>query len=52
MASKAARVSGDEICGEGEVATVGGVDVDAEFVFLLERDDLVERIDGADGGGA
>ena len=43
---------GGEVGGEGEVATVGGVDVDAELVFLLEGDDLVERIDGADGGGA
>src|SRR5713101_8311046 len=43
---------GGEVCGEGEVATVGGIDVDAEFVSLLEGDDPVERIYGADGGGA
>ena len=43
---------GGEVGGEGEVASVGGVDVDAEVVFLLEGEDLVEGIDGADGGGA
>src|ERR1700733_13020500 len=43
---------GGEVCGEGEVATVGCVDVDAKFVFFLESDDVVEWIDGADGGGA
>ena len=37
---------------EGEVASVGRVDVDAEAVAVAEREDLVERIDGADGGGA
>jgi hypothetical protein len=42
---------GREIRREGEIATVGGVDVDAEFVFFLKRHDLVERIDGADSGG-
>ncbi len=31
---------GREIGGEGEVAAVGGVDVDAEVVFLLELEDL------------
>ena len=43
---------GREVGGEGEVASVGGVDVDAEFVLLLEGEDLVEGVDGADGGGA
>ena len=43
---------GRKIGGESEVATVGGVDVDAEFVFLLKLDDAIERIDGADAGGA
>src|SRR5262249_55081876 len=43
---------GRQICREGEVTTVGGVDVNAEAVFLLESDDLIERIDGANGGRA
>ncbi len=43
---------GREVGREGEVASVGRVDVDAEFVFLLEEEDLVEGIDGSDGGGA
>ena len=43
---------GREIGGESEVSTVGGVDVDAEFVFFLELEDAVERVDGADAGGA
>ena len=43
---------GGKVGGEGEVATIGGVDVDAELVFLLQGDDLVEGIDRADGCGA
>jgi hypothetical protein len=41
---------GEEIGGKGEVATVGGVDMDAELILFLEGDDLIERIDGADRG--
>ena len=36
---------GREIRGESEITTVGGVDVDAEFVSLLESDDVVEWVD-------
>ena len=43
---------GGEIGGKGEVASVGRVDVDAEFVALLEFQDLVEGVDGTCGGGA
>ncbi len=43
---------GREVGGEGEVASVGGVDVDAEVVALLEFENLVEGIDGSGGGGA
>ncbi len=43
---------GSEVGGEGEVASVGGVYVDAEVVPLLKFQDLVERVYGADGGGA
>ncbi len=43
---------GAEVVGEGEVATVGGVDVDAEVVLFLELEDLGERIYGSDSGGA
>ncbi len=39
---------GGEVRGECEVATVGRVDMDAEFVFLSESDNLIERIDGTD----
>jgi uncharacterized protein (UPF0254 family) len=42
---------GGKVCGESEVTTVSGVDVDAELVFLLKRHDLIERIDGANGCG-
>src|ERR1700730_6726837 len=42
---------GVEVGAEGEVASVGGVDVDAELVLGLKLHDLVERVDGADGGG-
>ena len=35
-----------------EIAAVCGVDVDAETVSFLEFQDLVQRIDGADGSGA
>ena len=41
-----------QIGGEDEVATIGSIDVDAEFVFFPEHNNLVERIDGADGGCA
>src|ERR1700722_11746086 len=43
---------GGEVGGEGEVASVGGIYMDAELVFLLEGEDAVERIDCADGSGA
>ena len=41
-----------EIGGKGEVTTVGCINMDAEFVFFLELENLIERIDGADGGRA
>ena len=39
---------GGEVCGEGEVATVGGIDVNAELIFFLKGNDAVEWVDGAD----
>ena len=43
---------GQVLWNEAEVAAVRRVDVDAEAIAVAEGEDLVERIDGADGGCA
>src|SRR5277367_5294586 len=45
------RVRG-EAGDEFEIATVGGVDVEAESILFTQRNNPLQRIDGADGGGA